>query len=68
MLGLKAEAQSMMYTIIDVETTGPSNRMTEISVFKFDGNQVIDEFTSLINPEAFTVAIPVADELHVPPV
>ena len=43
----------MMYTIIDVETTGQSNRMTEISVFKFDGHQVIDEFTSLINPEAF---------------
>lgn len=43
----------MMYTIIDVETTGQSNRMTEISVFKFDGHQVVDEFTTLINPEAF---------------
>ncbi|MUU77046.1 exonuclease domain-containing protein [Winogradskyella endarachnes] len=43
----------MMYTIIDVETTGQTNRMTEISVFKFDGRQVVDEFTSLINPEAF---------------
>ncbi|NRD23681.1 GIY-YIG nuclease family protein [Winogradskyella litoriviva] len=43
----------MIYTIIDVETTGQSNRMTEISVFKFDGHQVIDEFTSLINPEAY---------------
>jgi len=43
----------MIYTIIDVETTGKSNRMTEISVFKYDGTTVIDEFTSLINPESF---------------
>ncbi|WP_299123040.1 exonuclease domain-containing protein [uncultured Winogradskyella sp.] len=43
----------MTYTIIDVETTGEGNRMTEISIFKYDGNIVIDEFTSLINPETF---------------
>lgn len=42
----------MIYTIIDVETTGKSNRMTEISVFKYDANQVVDEFTSLINPNS----------------
>ncbi|MBR9915723.1 MAG: GIY-YIG nuclease family protein, partial [Algicola sp.] len=41
----------MMYTIIDVETTGHSNRITEISIFKYDGKQIIDEFTSLVNPE-----------------
>ena len=40
------------YTIIDVETTGRGNRITEISIFKYDGDQVIDEFTSLVNPEA----------------
>ncbi len=40
------------YTIIDVETTGQGNKITEISIFKYDGDQVIDEFTSLINPEA----------------
>jgi len=39
-----------MYTIMDVETTGKSNRLTEISIFKYDGTQVIDELTSLINP------------------
>tara|TARA_R110000772_G_scaffold116426_1_gene221517 strand:- start:456 stop:1790 length:1335 start_codon:yes stop_codon:yes gene_type:complete len=39
-----------MYTIIDVETTGQTNRITEISIFKFDGATVIDEFTSLVNP------------------
>ena len=40
-----------MYTIIDVETTGQGNKITEISIFKFDGTQIIDEFTSLVNPE-----------------
>ena len=39
-----------MYTIIDVETTGQTNRITEISIFKYDGARVIDEFTSLVNP------------------
>lgn len=43
----------MIYTIIDVETTGQGNRMTEISIFKYDGHTVIDEFTSLLNPESF---------------
>ena len=43
----------MIYTIIDVETTGKTNRMTEISVFKYDGETVIDEFTTLINPNSF---------------
>ncbi|MFT7049936.1 MAG: DNA polymerase-3 subunit epsilon [Psychroserpens sp.] len=41
-----------MYTIIDVETTGRENRMTEISIFKYDGDEVIDEFTTLVNPES----------------
>ena len=41
----------MLYTIIDVETTGKTNRITEISIFKFDGNEVLEEFTSLVNPE-----------------
>ena len=40
------------YTIIDVETTGSGNKITEISIFKYDGEKVIDEFTSLVNPEA----------------
>src|SRR5690606_29800639 len=42
-----------MYTIIDVETTGQGNKITEIAVLKYDGNQVIDEFTSLVNPESY---------------
>ena len=41
----------MTYTIIDVETSGPNNKITEISILKHDGERVIDEFTSLVNPE-----------------
>lgn len=41
----------MIYTIIDVETSGPENKITEISIFKYDGNKIIDEFTSLVNPQ-----------------
>ena len=40
------------YTIIDVETTGRGNKITEISIFKYDGHKIIDEFTSLVNPES----------------
>ena len=40
-----------MYTIIDVETTGVSNKLTEISIFKYDGTKIVDEFTSLVDPE-----------------
>lgn len=43
-----------MYAIVDIETTGngiKGNKITEISIFKFDGIQVVDEFTSLVNPQ-----------------
>jgi DNA polymerase-3 subunit epsilon len=42
-----------MYTIIDVETMGQGNKITEISIFKHDGTQVVKEFTTLVNPEAY---------------
>lgn len=41
----------MKYSVIDIETTGyPNNRITEISVFVTDGDEVLDEFHSLVNP------------------
>lgn len=43
-----------MFTIIDIETTGngiKGNKITEIAIFKFDGSQIVDEFTSLVNPQ-----------------
>jgi len=42
----------MIYSIIDVETTGQGNKITEICIYKFDSVRVIDQFTSLVNPEA----------------
>jgi len=43
-----------LYCIIDIETTGnglKGNKITEISIFKFDGQNIQDEFTSLVNPQ-----------------
>ena len=43
-----------MYSIVDIETTGngiKGNKITEIAIFNFDGQKVVDEFTSLVNPE-----------------
>ncbi len=43
-----------MYCIVDIETTGngiKDNKITEIAIFKYDGERIVDEFTSLVNPE-----------------
>jgi DNA polymerase-3 subunit epsilon len=43
-----------LYSIIDVETTGGKYNqegITEIAIYKFDGEKIIDQFISLINPE-----------------
>ena len=43
-----------MYSVVDIETTGNGYRgqkITEISIFIFDGEKIVDEFTSLVNPE-----------------
>ena len=43
-----------MYAIIDIETTGTSyksGKITEIAILIHDGTKVVDQFTSLINPE-----------------
>lgn len=41
----------MKYAIIDVETNG-GVKITEICIFIFDGVKVVDEFTTLVNPES----------------
>lgn len=44
----------MLYSIIDVETTGgspKSSKITEIAIYNFDGEKIVDEFVTLINPE-----------------
>ncbi len=40
----------MKYAIVDIETNG-GVKITEISIFIFDGASVIDEFTTLVNPQ-----------------
>jgi DNA polymerase-3 subunit epsilon len=48
-----------MYAIIDIETTGGSalvHRITEIAVFLYDGEKIVDEFVSLVNPESYIPA------------
>jgi DNA polymerase-3 subunit epsilon len=42
------------YAIIDIETTGGKfneEGITEIAIYKYDGNDIIDKFVSLVNPE-----------------
>ncbi|MGB5404398.1 MAG: exonuclease, partial [Robiginitalea sp.] len=43
-----------MYAILDIETTGGKYNeegITEIAIHLFNGDQVVDSFISLINPE-----------------
>ncbi|MBE0678303.1 MAG: 3'-5' exonuclease, partial [Bacteroidales bacterium] len=43
-----------MYAVIDIETTGGSarhERITEIAVYIHDGSQIIEEYSTLVNPE-----------------
>ena len=44
----------MKYAIVDLETTGglsAVDRITEVAIFIHDGNKVVEEFTTLLNPE-----------------
>jgi len=44
----------MDYAIIDLETTGgkpEDEAITEIAVYRFDGNEITDRLISLVNPE-----------------
>lgn len=43
-----------MYAVIDIETTGGSarlERITEIAVYIHDGERIVEEYSTLINPE-----------------
>ena len=44
----------MEYAILDIETTGGKYNeegITEIAIYRFDGDKVVDQFASLVNPE-----------------
>jgi DNA polymerase-3 subunit epsilon len=52
--GLANIADQCMYAIIDIETTGGSpsySKITEIAIILHDGQKVIEEYSTLINPE-----------------
>ena len=43
-----------MYAIVDVETTGLAadrSKITDIAIFIHDGEKVVDEYSTLVNPE-----------------
>lgn len=43
-----------MYAVVDIETTGGSarlERITEVAVYIHDGKRIIDEYSTLVNPE-----------------
>ena len=46
--------REMDYTVVDVETTGSSpsrgDRITEIAAVQVSGGEIVDEFSSLVNP------------------
>jgi len=45
-----------MYAIVDIETTGLSpqkDKIIEIAIYIHDGEKIIDEYSTLINPEIF---------------
>ena len=43
-----------MFAVVDIETTGGSfknEKITEIAIYIFDGEKIVDEFVTLVNPE-----------------
>jgi len=43
-----------VYAILDIETTGGKYNeegITEIAIYRFDGHTIVDQFSSLVNPE-----------------
>lgn len=47
-------AKKKIYAVVDIETTGgmsKRDRITEIAIAKYDGVEIIEQFSSLINPE-----------------
>lgn len=45
-----------MYAVVDIETSGGRaqiDRITEIAIYIHDGEKIVDEFSTLINPEVY---------------
>jgi DNA polymerase-3 subunit epsilon len=44
-----------MYSIIDIESNGAGYRkecIIDIAVYRYDGQKIVDQFISLVNPES----------------
>jgi DNA polymerase-3 subunit epsilon len=43
----------VQYAVVDIETTGQSNKITEVAIYVYDDEkkEVVEEFSSLVNPE-----------------
>lgn len=54
-LSLESEIKNdCLFAILDIESTGGKYNeegITEIAIYKFDGEKIVDQFISLINPE-----------------
>lgn len=45
---------SKFYSIIDIEATGGNSkigRITEVAIYLYDGNEIVKEYNTLVNPE-----------------
>lgn len=45
-----------MYTVVDIETTGGtarSHKIIEVAIATFDGHQIVDTYSTLINPKKY---------------
>ena len=45
-----------MYAVVDIETSGGRaqvDKITEIAIYIHDGEKIVDEFSTLINPESY---------------
>ena len=54
MFSQQRKMQSQLFAIIDVETTGggiAGNRITEICIALMNNGEVVDKYTTLVNPE-----------------
>lgn len=48
------EETKTIYSVVDIETTGGrahNHKITEIAIYKFDGENVLEKYSTLINPE-----------------
>lgn len=43
----------MKFAVVDIETTGPTNKITEIAVVHVDNGEITDSWSTLVNPREF---------------